>query len=82
MARSLHIIKHGKTNSVKNVVDEDSFKKFYEPQGWVLDPSYREVIEINDFEVKTTDETTLKNIAQAKQKGVAKQFDDKIIKGR
>lgn len=80
MAKSLHIIKVGKKNTVKNVIDEDAFKKFYEPAGWVIDTSYP--IEFTDYQVKTTNETTIKNLETAKKKGVEKQFDDKIIKGR
>jgi hypothetical protein len=80
MAKSLHIIKVGKNNTVRNVIDEDSFKRFYEPNGWVIDTSFP--MEVTDYEIKTTDETMIKNLESAKKKGVEKQFDDKIIKGR
>ena len=80
MAKSLHIIKVGKNNSVRNVIDEDAFIKFYKPAGWVIDTSFPN--EVVDNEIKTTDETTIKNLEAFKKKGVEKQFDDKIIKGR
>ena len=66
----------GKTNTIYNVVTKTQFEKLYKPKGWVLDEP---AIEITDFEVKTTDETTIKNIEKAK-KVTNKKFDDKIIK--
>lgn len=70
------IKKVGKENTVYNVVSEEQFERVYKPCGWVID---REPIEVTDFEVKTTDETIIKNLEKAK-KVTNKNFDDKLIK--
>ena len=70
----------GKYNTIKNVVDRVTFEKVYKPKGWVLDTT-AQPIEVTDFEVKTTDEATIKAINQKKRfEKMNKNFDDKIIK--
>lgn len=72
----------GKHNTVKNVVDKVTFEKIYKPKGWVIDTNNStSPIEIKDFQVKTTDETVIKNIEQKKKiEKTNNNFDDKIIK--
>lgn len=69
---------------IRTTIDEELFKKKYEPKGWKID-SYdtrlADKVELNDeeFVVKSADEEKVKNYNTAK-KTKPKKFDDNIIK--
>lgn len=76
----------GKNNTIHNVVSFGQFEKVYKPKGWILnevqveEPKEKPVEKIIE-ELKTTNETEIKNITTAKKKASANvNFNDKIIK--
>jgi hypothetical protein len=71
----MNIKKVGKKNTVYNVVDEVSFKKIYEPKGWVIDG----IIETKKVEKVSQAEIVEKNATEKKKK--KQSFDDNILKG-
>ena len=68
-------------NGLYNEVDEELFKKRYEPKGWkrVGEPKPVESIE-NKTVNEPNGEQKIKELADNKKKQTEKKFNDKIIK--
>lgn len=74
----------GKKGTVYNVVSFEQFERVYKPKGWVLLNKVAEELKKEKSiveELKTTDETEIKNINTMKKKSTkVNTFNDKIIK--
>lgn len=75
--RELHIIFRGVNYNIENIVDEESFKKRYEPAGWEI---VGESSKAKPIEAELKDEAKILAVNKAK-KTTAKKFDDGLIKG-
>ena len=69
---SVRIIK----GKIKNIVEETTFKKIYEPNGWHLDT--QEEMSENEVPQQLQTVTQLKNYEKMKRKS-QKHFDDKLF---
>lgn len=82
--REVEIQYVGKRGTVYNVVSFEQFERIYKPKGWVLLNKVAEELKKEESiaeELKTTDETEIKNINTMKKKSTKDNtFNDKIIK--